>query len=266
MKEKKKKDYPVAVVKNNKITAAVREAVSQVGLPVVKGKLVLIKPNCNSPDEYPGTTNPAVVAEVVRLCEKGGAGEIVVADKSSVFWPHYSTRRVMKVIGLSKAISATSAKLMSFDEGKFVQVGPAEHWPKGFKIPEIVNRAEVIISIPVIHTHGMTGVSLSLKNSVGLLDAKSRLKMHASRSLQEKVAEINLFYKVDLVVLDGTRVFISGGPNRGEMLGPNVVVVSPSRVQADITAYDLLVKWGAALPQPAVEHPQIAHAIKIGIR
>ncbi|MFC1727169.1 DUF362 domain-containing protein [Patescibacteria group bacterium] len=271
----------VAVIKNIDIKKAVRQAVEQVGFPKVKGKRVLVKPNCNSPDEYPGTTNPQVVAEVVRLCEEGGAKEIIVGDKSSVFWPHCSTKKVMKVIGLLEALKNTKAKILPFDKNEWVKVKPDNevnnetsgieakaktHWPRGFKIPKALVEAEVIISVPVIHTHSITGISLSLKNSVGILDGKSRVLMHASRHIQEKVAEINLTYEVDLVILDGTKAFIDGGPNRGEEVRPNTIVASRSRVQADIAAYKLLVEWGAELPEPAESHPQIKHAIKVGVK
>jgi uncharacterized protein (DUF362 family) len=257
----------VVIIKNKDIEKATREAVGQVGLPKVKGKKVLIKPNCNSPDKFPGTANPAVVVEIIKLCEAAGAKEIIVGDKSSVFWPHYTTEKVMKVIGLWEAVKKTSAELFPFDKGEWVKVRPAKatHWPKGFKIPKVLTEAEVVISVPVIHTHGITGISLSLKNSVGIIDGWSRKKMHVSKGIQKKVAEINLAYEVDLVVSDGTKAFISGGPSYGELVEPNTIVASYSRVQADIVAYKLLVEWGADLPTPPESHPQIAHAIEIGI-
>lgn len=90
--------------------------------------------------------------------------------------------------------------------------------------------------------------------------------MHLSRHLQEKIAEINLAYEVDLVVADGSRAFIAAGPDKGELVEPNTIVASKSRVQADITAYKLLVDWGARLPLPPENHPQIKHAIKVGVK
>jgi len=256
----------VVVVKNSDIKKAVREAVGKIGLPKVKGKKVLIKPNCNSPDKYPGTTNPKVVVEVIKLCQEAGAKEIIVGDKSSVFWRE-STEEVMKAVGLWDAAQRTGAKILPFDKEEWIPVNPekATHWKKGFKIPKILTEAEVIISVPVIHTHRITDISLSLKNSVGILDAWSRKRMHFARGIQEKVAELNLAYKVDLVVLDGTKAFISGGPDTGELVEPNTIVASKSRVQADIAAYKLLNDWGADLPLPPESHPQIAQAIKIGI-
>lgn len=255
----------VAIAKNKDIKKAVREVVGKVGLPRVKGKKVLIKPNCNSPDKYPGTTNPEVVVEVIKLCQEAGAKEIIVGDKSSVFWLD-STESVMKKIGLWQAVEKTGAKILPFDKDKWVEVRPegALHWRR-FKVPKTLTEAEVIISVPVIHTHRITNISLSLKNSVGILDGWNRKVMHLAGDIQEKVAELNLAYKVDLVVLDGTRAFISGGPDKGEMVEPNIIVASRSRVRADIAAYKLLVKWGAKLPLPPESHPQIAHAIKMGI-
>lgn len=257
----------VVVIKNPDIRKAVREAVAKIGLPQVKGKKVLIKPNCNSPDKFPGTTNPEVVVEIIKLCQKAGAKDIIVGDKSSVFWKE-STEEVMKTIGLWDAVKETGVKILPFDKEEWIRVKPerATHWRRGFKVPKILAEAEVIISIPVIHTHSITNISLSLKNSVGILDSWSRRKMHFTPGIQEKIAELNLSYEVDLVVLDGTKAFISGGPDTGELVEPKTIVASKSRVQADIAAYKLLVDWGADLPLPPDSHPQIAHAIRIGVK
>jgi len=257
----------VIVVKNSDIKKAVREAVRKVGLPRVRGKKVLIKPNCNSPDKFPGTTNPEVVIQLIKLCQEAGAKDITVGDKSSVFWRE-STEEVMRFIGLWDAVQETGAKILPFDKKEWIHVKPekATHWKRGFKIPKILAEAEIVISVPVIHTHSITGISLSLKNSVGILDGWSRRKMHFTPGIQEKIAELNLAYEVDLVVLDGTKAFISGGPDTGELVESNTIIASKSRVQADITAYRLLVDWGADLPLSPESHPQIAHAIKIGVK
>jgi len=257
----------VAIAKNEDISQAVREAVEKVRGIEVSGKRVLIKPNCNSPDPYPGTTNPQVVVALIKICQEGGAKEIIVGDKSSVFWRE-STEEVMRAIGLWDAVQEAGARILPFDKEEWVQVKPeqASHWKRGFKVPKILTEVDVIISVPVIHTHKITGISLSLKNSVGILDGWSRKRMHISRNLQEKIAELNLAYEVDLVVLDGSRAFISGGPDKGELVEPNTIAASKSRVQADIAAYKLLVDWGANLPLPPETHPQIKHAIKIGVK
>ena len=256
-----------AIVKNSDIKKAVREAVQKVGLPNVRDKRVFIKPNCNSPDKFPGTTNPEVVVEVIKLCQEKQPKEIIIGDKSSIFW-FENTEKTMRVIGLWDVVQRTGAKIFPFDKSKWIRVTPekATHWKKGFKIPKILTEVDLIISIPVIHTHRITGISLSLKNSVGILDGWHRKIMHLSRDIQEKIAELNLAYEADLVVLDGSKAFISGGPSSGEEVQPDTIVASRSRVQADIIAYKLLVDWGADLPLPPQSHPQIARAIEIGVK
>ena len=257
----------VTTVQSKDIRNAVKEAVLPLGKLDLSGKKVLIKPNCNSPDLYPGTTNPRVVLALIDLCYASGAGEVVVGDKSSIFWVS-NTEGVMRKIGLWEAVEKAGARPFPFDKGVWVSVNPkrASYWRKGFKIPQVLKEADFVISVPVIHTHKLTGFSLSLKNSVGVIDGASRIKMHFGSHLQEKIAEINLAYEVDLVVLDGTRSFISGGPSSGELVEPHTIAASCSRVAADVAGYNLLVKWGASLPLPAESHPQISHAIKIGIK
>jgi len=63
-------------------TRAALDALGGMGKLVEKGNFVVIKPNIawNRPPEAAATTNPKVVAELVRMCKEAGAGRILVVD------------------------------------------------------------------------------------------------------------------------------------------------------------------------------------------
>ncbi len=64
---------------------------------IKKGDSVLIKPNLNTGDPPPASTNPEVVYEVIRMVKEKMPSRIVVGDRSS-FWS--DTLSCMKQNGL----------------------------------------------------------------------------------------------------------------------------------------------------------------------
>ncbi len=56
------------------------------GKVVKEGDNVFIKPNMNSDDPYPASTDPIFARCVVELCYEAGAKDVVVGDMSGVHW------------------------------------------------------------------------------------------------------------------------------------------------------------------------------------
>ena len=121
---------------------------------IKKGDSVLIKPNLNTGDPPPASTNPEVVYEVIRMVKEKKPSRIVVGDKSSV-WS--DTLSCMKQNGLYDVIKQTGSEVFPFDEDKWIGVRPADAvtWKNGFKIPKIIKEVDHIISIPVLKTHSL---------------------------------------------------------------------------------------------------------------
>jgi uncharacterized protein (DUF362 family) len=59
------------------------------------------------------------------------------------------------------------------------------------------------------------------------------------------IAEINKFYRVDLVIMDGIEAFVSGGPERGDVVAPNLLLASEDRVAIDAVGVAILRLYGA---------------------
>ncbi len=261
----------LAIVKNKDIQRATRKALEKIGGINFKkpDPLVLIKPNVNTCIPCPGSTSPEVIKEIVKLVKEAGAKRIIVGDRSynPLFINSYTnTLKNMEKNGVKEIAESEGAKVVGFEKEEWVKVKPgkATHWPFGFSIPKILTEADYIISVPVLKTHQVTEISFSLKNSVGIIHSKDRIFMHIS-DLHEKIAEINLAFKPDLIVVDGSRSFVAGGPNEGEVVESNLIIAGKSRVEVDKKCYETLVELGGKLPLPPENHPMIKHAIKIGI-
>jgi uncharacterized protein (DUF362 family) len=116
---------------------------------------------------------------------------------------------------------------------------------------------------------------MSLKNSVGMV-AKQVLgegynymnELHASPDQRIMIAEINSAYQPALVVLDGVEAFVSGGPDRGKLVQPGVVLAGSDRVAIDATGVAILRSFGTT-PEVAngaiFQLEQIARAVELGL-
>jgi len=155
-----------------------------------KGDVVLIKPSVNSSHPYPATTHPLAVEVVARILKENGA-RVIVGDQAGIehvlLTPNGlvrgSTMKCFELTGIARAAKNAGAELLAFEElgwDGYVnkRVYEAKNWPRGLWVTEIVDEVDHIINLPRISTHTMIGVTLGLKNQVGLLRDDSRLEMH----------------------------------------------------------------------------------------
>ena len=60
------------------------------------------------------------------------------------------------------------------------------------------------------------------------------------------IAEINKFYSTDLVLMDATEGFATGGPDKGKLIRPRVIIGGRDRVAIDATGVALLRSFGTS--------------------
>lgn len=116
---------------------------------------------------------------------------------------------------------------------------------------------------------------MSLKNSVGLVARKVpgelydyMAELHASPFQRLMIAEINRFYNVDLVIMDAIEGFVKGGPERGELVKPNLILASKDRVAIDAVGVALLRSYGSTpevMKGRVFDLEQISRAAELGI-
>jgi len=240
------KESVVSVYYSENIAKGIQTVIEKTGnLDFIKpGQKVLVKPNVNSNDPAPGTTHPQAVAEVVRLAKAKGA-YVIVGDRSNPAW---KTIPAMKETGIYDAVKNAGAdEIVGFEDEEWIRVSPenAKDWPNGFRIPKRLSQIDHIISVPVLHTHSITGYSLGIKNFVGLIHPADRMLFHSSKNIYKMIAEISLAIKPSLVVIDGTKSFITGGPSSGTMKESKVYIASQDTLSADAAGFVLLKKEGA---------------------
>jgi uncharacterized protein (DUF362 family) len=82
------------------------------------------------------------------------------------------------------------------------------------------------------------------------------------------IAEINVAYQPDLVLLDGVEAFVEGGPATGKRVDSQVVLAGTDRVAIDAVGVAMLRLFGTT-PEvsrgPVFAQPQISRAVELGL-
>jgi len=263
----------VALLSTEDRKSAVASAIKALNINPCKNKDVLIKPNFNTADLCPGSTHNDTLVALVEEAWKMGAKSVSLGERS-----YPPTREVMEhkgVIPLMKKLDVTIIDFDDLDNKNWVEVKPKDsHWENGFRIARPILEAECLISTCCLKTHRYGGVfTMSLKLHVGVVPTHRHgyeymTELHGSRHQRKMIAEINLPFKPDLIVLDGIEAFVDGGPMNGKRAQGNVFLASTDRVATDAVGVAILKLLGSndQIMTPKIfEQEQIARAVEIGL-
>lgn len=264
----------VAVVRSDSRSTAISEALRLLGglEPIVKdySGTFLLKPNCNTDDPFPASVHSETVKNVAKtLIKQGIASENIVIGDMSGKARGLPTKLTMENIGLQRIARDLGLRLSFFEEEDWVTVNHSKmtHWPEGVRIPRPLYDANRVISLPTMKTHVSATFTLSLKNAVGVIDPFCRNWLHNGQALNEKIAELNLAYSADLVVLDGLNCFTTRGPSDGDLAHSGVVIAGGDRVAVDTLGVAVLKQFQAVniVDRSITNHPQLKWAEKLGL-
>ncbi len=254
---------------------AVRRALALLSIDGLGRKHVVVKPNFNSADPFPGSTHPETLAALVDWLGTAGASRVTVADRSGMG----DTPEVMRAKGVVAQASKLGYSAVALDglaaREWIAHRLPGSHWQRGVLFPRVFEEADAVVSTCCLKTHRFGGhFTLSLKNSVGTVakhgpDGYNYMsELHGSAAQRLMIAEINLLYRPAVVVLDGIEAFVEGGPDAGPKVAPGVIVAGVDRVAVDAVGVAVLRLYGTT---PAVsagkifQQEQIARAVELGI-
>lgn len=253
---------------------SVRKAIALAGgLDFVdKGSTVLVKPNVNSDDPPPATTNGAVLSALIAALKERQPARIIVGDRS-VYWGN--TIEYMMTTGIYDAARLAGAEVVDLEEAGWVQARHegAAGWGRSIQVSKLAREVDYIVSAPVIKSHKIAQFSLGLKNTLGMVSPTDRLdKLHEhdyeEPSFGNMIAEANLALKPDFVVMDGTSVMVRGGPFSGETFTPGLVVASRDVVANDVVGLAIMKALGTKVEiqdKSPWDQPQIRRAVELGL-
>jgi uncharacterized protein (DUF362 family) len=244
-----------------------------------KSDKILIKPNMNTADPWPqGGTDPAFLEALILVLKEEGYGNVTVGDTCGPWGP---TERVIKKVGYDSVCNSTKTPLKDWDREMWMNIRNAKAEFLGrigggdgtVAYPADLRNYDKVIYQPIMKTHFLGGITQSLKLSVGILHRADRGgSLHAFNHIftAEQAAEINLPFRPDLIIMDGRRSLISGGPSHGEQVKPGFILASGDQVANDVMGIKILQEWypnmaANKIGMYAWHQKQILQAVKQGI-
>lgn len=167
---------------------------------------VLLKPNFNTADPFPASTDFFFLKAVVELIYEAGAKEVIIGDSSTMT---ANTKRVMQQLGIFELEKMTRPpRIVAFEEERWVKKKiPSGQYLKSVYVPQILDEVDCLILLPCLKTHSVAQFTGSLKLSVGFMKPWQRVFLHLG-NVQEKIAELNTIIHPCLVIMDARRCFI----------------------------------------------------------
>ncbi len=222
------------------MVGAAIDAIGGMGRFVQSGDCVVIKPNVAFERAAPlgATTNPEVVAALVRLVREAGADQVRIADN-----PIESPESCFVRSGIRRVALDAGARIYLPTPGDFetLHVPGAtfiEHWPF-FWSP--FRGATKVIGVAPVKDHNLCGASMTTKNWYGLLGGR-RNQFH--QDIHGIISDLALMLRPTFILLDGTRVLFRSGPTGGsldDVRNGNTVVASTDSLAADAFGWDDLL-------------------------
>jgi uncharacterized protein (DUF362 family) len=260
----------VALVKTNDRKRGVVEALKLVAFPPMTSKKVFIKPNFNTADPAPGSTHVDVLAALIEEIQNRDAAAITVGDRSGPA----DTQEVLKekgIIALGEKMGFSVINFEAMPDTEWVLIEPpGSHWEGGFLMARPLVEAEYIVTTGCLKTLGFGGhFTMSLKLSVGAVHRKHMMpQLHGSPHMRDMIAEINLGYRPQLILLDGVDVYTDGGPMTGEKKTGDVIIAGTDRVAVDAVGLAVLKELGAnptIMDRNIFDQDQIKRAVALNI-
>lgn len=255
------------VIADTNLKTSIQRAVDLIGgldKVINTGDKVTIKPNLNTADPYPGSSDPTFIKALGEVLLEAGASKLEIIDSSTL---RVATRGVAEKLGLDIVADELDADLIFLDEHEWVKVKfPRGKYLKSGSIGKPLLDIQKLVLAPCMKTHFLAGFTGSMKLFVGWIRHRQRLGMH-SRRLQAKIADLASYFNPDLIVMDARTCFVTGGPMTGTCTSPGVILASGDMVSIDVEGVRLIQCCNAKnkLDMDTWELPQIKHAVEIGI-
>lgn len=215
------------------------DAIGGMGAFVKPGQVVVIKANASFFDGPEGgtSTHPSVVSEVAVMCREAGASRVIVTDHCL----RGAADECFRSNGIGAAARAAGAEVVAYggSDGSGGRVVPV---PGGVSLATasvypVVLDADVVITVPKAKHHGGAGLSLGMKNLIGVTSNMSSIH---NGDLHEGIADLASLVRPALSVVDASIVLAGNGPGGpGPTRTLDTVIASGDFVAADSYACSL---------------------------
>ncbi|HEY5005629.1 MAG TPA: DUF362 domain-containing protein [Ktedonobacteraceae bacterium] len=219
------------------IEEAAHRVIEQIGgmESVIRGaKMAVLKPNfvAGRNGSTGSTTSFALlkaVAEEVRAC---GAEPVLCETPGTEF----DRDATYTILGVEKFCEENGIRILRVDpEGgeDWVELHPdGAKKLRHYHMPRILQEAR-LINLPVLKTHVVSAMTLSMKNSMGILPRPDRRSMHTF-GIDQSIVDMNLGIKPDLNIVDGSVGQDGEGPLYGDKADLQVLIAGRDTLAVDL--------------------------------
>ena len=244
-----KSHFPIAGAPEATVLAAGRDGVSPAELLksafdalgglskfISRGDVVALKPNMswNRAPELAANTNPEVVIALTEMCLNAGAAKVHLVDNSIA-----AARQAFVTNGMAGAAQKTGAKLFYPASSLYKDLDLGGRRLGEWSVYTPVIEADKLINLPVAKHHGLTRLTLGMKNWIGAVGGR-RGALH--QDIHQSIVDLANFFRPTLVVLDATRVLLRNGPSGGrpsDAARRDTIIVGTDQVAVDALATSL---------------------------
>jgi len=154
------------------------------------------------------STSVTVVKAVLDFLRECGAKNITVAEGPCAFGISEDAMFGFKACGYQELCRDLGCELVDLDKDEVVDVEiPDALCLKRIKIARTALESDFIVSVPVMRTHALSTISLSMKNLMGCISLKHKGEMHPDNdrsSFHERLSDLSKLLKPSLSVIDGS--------------------------------------------------------------
>lgn len=246
----------------SRLVAKAVEALGGMDAYVKPGDRVCIKPNISfaANIDCGATTNPDIIRQIVQLCLDAGAEKVIVLDHTIA-----DAQLCVEKSGIEEAIiDKKKVSLLTLTkERQFSEITvPRGKELQSIKVAKALLAADTFINVPTAKSHSATGVSLGIKNLMGLIWDRGylhRVDLHTA------IAELATVLTPDLTIVDATRALTSGGPGGpGKTVTLNKVVAGTDVVAVDSYTVGLTPWYNKSFTGTNVKYLAAASELGIG--
>ena len=253
----------IALHKTQDRKEGVQTVMDLLDFPPMQNKHVIVKPNFNTSDPAPASTHNDTLRQLITEIYSRGASDITLAERS-----FQQFDEVIADKGIDEMADELGFNILNLNLDAYtVFQNDNLNWENGFRVPNIINEAEYIVTTCCLKTHHTGVITMSLKLGVGILPTMHMNELHSSSKINSMIAEINLAYKPSLIIMDGVKTFIDGGPSIGSVADGNVMLAGTDRIALDAVGSAILIDLGTTRVRKGhiFELEQISRAAELGI-
>jgi uncharacterized protein (DUF362 family) len=225
---------------------------------VKPNQTVVVKPNIgwDTIPERAANTNPKLISQIVKHCFDAGAKDVYVFDHTCDTWTKCYTNS-----GIEKAAKDAGAKIVSGNSESYYQAVNVTQGKrlKETTVHELILESDVFINVPILKSHGGTGLTVSMKNLMGVVWDR---KFWHRNDLHQCIADYATFRKPDLNIVDAYYVMKKNGPrgvSEADVVTLKSQIISTDMVAADAAAAKIFGK----IPSE-IDYIRIANEMNVG--